>query len=245
MTLTAHDYPPEVLRAYDQFAHGDISRRGFLKAIAQYAVAGLTAESILLSLSPNYAAAEQVTADDARLSASWVEIPSLNGNGTVKGYLVKPANVTGKLPAVLVVHENRGLNPHIQDIARRVALENFIAFAPDALAPLGGYPGEEDKGRALFASLDQGKARADFIAAAQSLKTWPDGNGKVGVVGFCYGGGIANFLATKLPDLNAAVAFYGAHPPAEEVANIQAPLLIQLAALDERITSGWPAYEKA
>lgn len=245
MRRTAHDYPTEVLRAYDQFTHGDISRRDFLKAITEYAVAGLTAESILLSLSPNYAAAEQISPEDSRILASWVEIPSPQGDGTVKGYLVKPANVTDKLPAVLVVHENRGLNPHIQDIARRVALENFIAFAPDALWPLGGYPGNEDKARELFPKLDQGKARADFIAASNALKTWPDGNGKVGVVGFCYGGGIANFLATKLPDLNAAVAFYGAHPPAEEVAHIQAPLLIQLAALDERITSGWPAYEKA
>ncbi|MFL9710906.1 dienelactone hydrolase family protein [Methylobacillus sp. Pita1] len=242
---TAKDFPPEALKAFDRYTHGEISRRGFLNTVAKLGVAGLSAEALLFALSPQFAAAEQIPADDKRIQTSWVEFPSPNGNGKVKGYLVKPAKVEGKLPVVLVVHENRGLNPHIQDIARRVALDNFIAFAPDALAPLGGYPGDEDKARELFATLDQTKTREDFIAAATALKKLPEGNGKLGVVGFCYGGGIANFLATRLPDLDAAVPFYGAHPPAEDVAKIKAPLLVQLAEQDERITSGWPAYESA
>ncbi|MCB5190128.1 dienelactone hydrolase family protein [Methylobacillus arboreus] len=242
---TANDFPPEVLKAFDQYTHGEINRRGFLKNVAKFTVAGLSAEALLLALSPQFAQAQQIAPDDKRITTSWVEFPSPNGSGKVKGYLVKPAKVEGKLPVVLVVHENRGLNPHIQDIARRVALDNFIAFAPDSLAPLGGYPGDEDKARELFATLDQTKVREDFIAAATELKKLPEGNGKLGVVGFCYGGGISNFLATRLPDLNAAVPFYGAHPPAEDVAKIKAPLLVQLAEQDERITSGWPAYEAA
>lgn len=242
---TAADFPLEVLKAFDQFTHGDITRRGFLDRVARFAVAGLTAEGILAALLPQFAQAEQIAPDDARVESSWVEFASPHGTGKVKGYLVRPAKVSGKLPVVLVVHENRGLNPHIQDIARRVALDNFIAFAPDALASLGGYPGDEDKARELFATLDQPKIREDFVAAAQALRALPDSNGKLGVVGFCYGGGIANFLATRLPDLNAAVPFYGAHPAAEDVAKIKAPLLIQLAEKDERITAGWPAYETA
>ena len=242
---TAADFPPEVLKAFDQYTHGDITRRSFLSSVAKFAVAGLTAEGILAALTPQFAQAEQITPDDKRIKAEWVEFASPNGTGKVKGYLVRPARESGKLPVVLVVHENRGLNPHIQDIARRVALDNFIAFAPDALASLGGYPGDEDKARELFATLDQTKIREDFIAAAEALRALPDSNGKLGVVGFCYGGGIANFLATRLPNLDAAVPFYGAHPPAEEVANIKAPLLVQLAEKDERITSGWPAYEAA
>ena len=242
---TAADFPAEVLKAFDQYTHGDITRRGFLGSVGKFAVAGLTAEGILAALTPQFAQAEQITPDDKRIKAEWVEFASPNGTGKVKGYLVRPAKESGKLPVVLVVHENRGLNPHIQDIARRVALDNFIAFAPDALASLGGYPGDEDKARELFATLDQTKIREDFIAAAEALRALPDSNGKLGVVGFCYGGGIANFLATRLPNLDAAVPFYGAHPPAEEVANIKAPLLVQLAEKDERITSGWPAYEAA
>ena len=242
---TIHDFDPEVMQAYDKYAHGEISRRAFLSRVAKFAVAGLTAEGLLAALSPQFALAEQVSPDDKRLQAAWLEFPSPQGNGTVKGYLVKPANATGHLPVVMVVHENRGLNPHIQDIARRIALDGFIAFAPDALAPLGGYPGDEDKARALFSTLDQGKTREDFVAAATALKQLPESNGKLGVVGFCYGGGIANFLATRLPGLDAAVAFYGAHPSAEDTAKIKAPLLVQLAELDERITSGWPAYEQA
>ena len=242
---TAADFPVEVLKAFDQFTHGDITRRSFLDRVARFAVAGITAEGILAALLPQFAQAQQIAPDDARVETTWVEFPSPHGTGKVKGYLVRPAKVSGKLPVVLVVHENRGLNPHIQDIARRVALDNFIAFAPDALASLGGYPGDEDKARELFATLDQTKIREDFVAAAQALRALPDSNGKLGVVGFCYGGGIANFLATRLPDLNAAVPFYGAHPAAEDVAKIKAPLLIQLAEKDERITAGWPAYESA
>lgn len=242
---TAADFHPDVLKAFDKYTHGDITRRVFLGTAAKFAVTGLSAEGILAALTPRFAQAEQIPPDDLRLLAGWAEFPSPDGNGKVKGYLVKPAGHTGKLPVVLVVHENRGLNPHIQDIARRIALDGFIAFAPDALAPLGGYPGDEDKARELFATLDQTKTRQDFIAAAAALKKLPEGNGKLGVVGFCYGGGIANFLATWLSYLDAAVPFYGAHPPAEDVAKIKAPLLIQLAELDERITSGWPAYETA
>jgi carboxymethylenebutenolidase len=182
---------------------------------------------------------------DTRLKTSYVEFPSPEGYGTVRAYLAKPAKTKGKLPTVLVVHENRGLNPHIEDIARRIALDNFIALAPDALFPLGGYPGDEDKARESFSKLDQTKTRKDFIAAEHYLKSLPEGNGKVGVVGFCYGGGISNFLATQVPDLNAAVPFYGAQPPAEDVAKIKAPLLIHYAGQDERVNAGWPAYETA
>ena len=196
-------------------------------------------------MTPRFAEAQQVGREDARIRATYVEYPSPLGYGKIRGYLVKPAEVKGKLPTVLVVHENRGLNPHIEDIARRLALDNFIAFAPDALFPLGGYPGDEDKARELFKNLDQNKTRADFLAAADELKKLPDGNGKVGVVGFCFGGGIANFLATKIPDLAAAVPFYGGQPKAEEVASIKAPLLLQYAGVDERINAGWPAYEAA
>lgn len=242
---TAKDFPPEVLRIFDQYVHAKISRRGFLDGVAKLAIAGISAEAMLQALSPKFALAEQVAPDDRRISAVHAEYPSPNGSGTAQGYLVRPAKVAGKLPAVLVVHENRGLNPHIQDIARRIALENFIAFAPDALAPLGGYPGDEDKARELFATLDQAKTRQDFIAAAKALQTLADGSGAVGVVGFCYGGGIANFLATQLPELAAAVSFYGAQPPVEDVANIKAPIQIHLAGMDERINAGWPAYEAA
>jgi carboxymethylenebutenolidase len=186
-----------------------------------------------------------VAPGDTRIQTASVEYPSPQGSGKARGYLAKPAQAKGKLPTVLVVHENRGLNPHIEDIARRLALDNFIAFAPDALFPLGGYPGDEDKARELFGQLDQAKVRADFVAAAAVLKGLPDGNGKLGAVGFCWGGGIVNFLATRLPDLAAAVPFYGPQPPAEDAAKIKAPLLIHYASNDERINAGWPAYEAA
>ncbi|MBF6650833.1 dienelactone hydrolase family protein [Methylobacter sp. BlB1] len=242
---TANDFNPEVLKLFDHYVHGDLSRRGFLASAAKYAVLGLTAEGLLEALNPKFAEAQQVAADDARIEASYEHFPSPNGYQAIRGYLVKPAKIKGKLPVVLVVHENRGLNPHIEDIARRVALDNFIAFAPDALFSLGGYPGDEDKARDLFKALDQNKTRADFIAAVDVLKKLPEGNGKVGVVGFCYGGGIANFLATRVPDLAAAVPFYGGQPAAEEAANIKAPLLLHFAGADERINAGWPAYEAA
>jgi carboxymethylenebutenolidase len=242
---TAADFAPEVLELFDRYVHGLLPRRDFLKAAGKYAVAGASAESLLEMLSPNFALAQQVAPDDARLKTGFIEYASPAGYGKLRGYLAQPAHAAGKLPTILVVHENRGLNPHIEDIARRLALDNFIAFAPDALTPLGGYPGNEDKARELFAKLDQNKSRADFLAAAAFLKTLPEGNGKLGVVGFCYGGGIANFLATRLPDLAAAVAFYGAQPPAAEAAKIRAPLLLHYAEHDERLTAGWPAYEAA
>jgi carboxymethylenebutenolidase len=242
--LTAKDFDPEVLKLFDQYVHGQLSRRDFICSAARYAVAGATGASLLATLSPSFAA-QQVAPGDARIKGGYVEYPSPQGYGTLRGYLVQPANAKGKLPAVLVVHENRGLNPHIEDIARRLAVDGFLAFAPDALFPLGGYPGNEDKARELFPKLDQTKTRADFVAAAQILKTHPAGNGKVGVVGFCYGGGIANYLATVVPDLAAAVPFYGNQPAAGEVAKIKAPLLIHDAENDARIRAGWPAYEAA
>jgi carboxymethylenebutenolidase len=242
---TAADFDPEVLKLFDKYVHGIIPRREFLKSAARFAVAGVSAEALLESLNPRFAEAQQVRPDDGRFKASYVEFPSPQGHGTVRGYLVQPAKAAGKLPVVLVAHENRGLNPHIEDIARRLALDGFIAFAPDALATLGGYPGDEDKARELFAKLDQAKVREDFAAAAEALKRLPQGNGKLGVVGFCWGGGIANYLATRFPDLAAAVPFYGNQPPAEAVPRIKAPLLIHYAEKDERINAGWPAYEQA
>lgn len=242
---TAKDFDPEVLKLFDDYVHGRVSRRGFLERASRLALAGATAEGVLLALSPSFAAGQQVQPDDTRIEAAYQEYPSPHGYGRIRGYLARPAEVTGKLPTVLVVHENRGLNPHIEDIARRLAVDDFIAFAPDALFPLGGYPGDEDKARALFKKLDQAKTRADFLAAVQMLKKLPGGNGKVGVLGFCYGGEMANFLATRVPDLAAVVVFYGAAPPADEVSKIRAPLQLHYAGNDERITSGWPAYEAA
>lgn len=242
---TAADFHPEVLKLFDRYVHGLTSRRGFLREVAKYTASGVTAAALLESLSPNFAEAQQVTPDDKRLHGEYVEFPSPNGNGKIRGYLVKPANTKGKLGTVLVVHENRGLNPHIEDIARRLALDNFIAFAPDALFTLGGYPGDEDKARDLFQKLDQAKTTEDFVTAAEILKKLPGANGKVGVVGFCYGGGIANTLATRLPGLNAAVPFYGKQPEDADAAKIKAPLLIHYAGADERINAGWPKYEAA
>ncbi|WP_028311492.1 dienelactone hydrolase family protein [Derxia gummosa] len=242
---TAADFAPEVLKLFDQYVHGLLGRRGFLQQAGKYALGGVTAEILLEQLSPNFAEAQQVRNDDPRIVTSTVEIDSPEGYGKVRGLLAKPAKASGKLPAVLVVHENRGLNPHIEDIARRLAVDGFFAFAPDALFPLGGYPGDEDKARELFPKLDQNKSRADFIASARWLKANPEANGKLGAVGFCYGGGIVNFLATRLPDLNAGVPFYGGQPPAEDAARIKAPLLLQYAGDDERINAGWPKYEEA
>jgi len=242
---TANDFHPEVLSLFDQYVHGHMTRRGFLQGAGKFALAGVTAASLLEALSPRFAEAKQVNEDDPRIKTSYVEYPSPSGYGKLRGYLAQPAQAEGKLPTVLVVHENRGLNPHIEDIARRLALDNFIAFAPDALFPLGGYPGNEDKARELFPQLDQAKTREDFIAAANALRNLPEGNGKVGVVGFCYGGGVANFLATRLPDLGAAVPFYGGQPTAEDAAKIKAPLMLHYAGKDERINAGWPKYEEA
>jgi carboxymethylenebutenolidase len=241
----AGDFDQELLNLFDQYVHGQIDRRGFLDRAGRFAVGGVTAAMLLDALNPTFAAAQQVAPDDKRIKTESVEYPSPQGSAKTRGYLVRPANATGKLPGVLVVHENRGLNPHIEDIARRLALDNFLAFAPDALAPLGGYPGDEDKARALFPQLDQAKTREDFVAAATYLKNRPDCTGKIGVVGFCYGGGIANMLATRMPDLGAAVPFYGNQPSAEDTAKIKAPLLIHYAENDDRINAGWPAYETA
>jgi carboxymethylenebutenolidase len=203
---------------------------------------GLTAEGLLEALNPRFAEAQQIADNDPRIKAEYVEYDSPQGNGRLRGYLVKPAQISGTLPTVLVIHENRGLNPHIEDITRRLALDNFIAFAPDALFTLGGYPGDEDKARELFQRLDKGKTQADFLEAAQILKKLEPSNGKLGAVGFCYGGGIVNFLATKLPELTAGVPFYGVQPSAEDTAKIKASLLIHYAGVDDRINAGWPAY---
>lgn len=237
-------FPPEIFRLFDKYVHGAISRREFVDHASAFAVAGMSGAAILDALSPKFAEAQQIAPTDARIKAEYIEIPA-PGYGKLRGYLVKPASVKGKLPTILVVHENRGLNPHIEDIARRVALDNFIAFAPDALFPLGGYPGDEDKARELFQKLDQTKTREDFITAVDYLKKLPQGTGKVGVVGFCYGGAIANFLATRVPDLAASVPFYGTPPVPEEAGKIKAPLLLQFAETDERINAAWPASEAA
>lgn len=244
--MTAQDFHPEVLKLFHEYVHGGITRRGFLEGASKYAaVAGTTSAGLLAALSPNFAEAQVIKPDDKRIKTSWVELPSPQGYGKLRGYLAQPADAKGKLPVVLVVHENRGLNPHIEDIARRLAVDNFIAFAPDALFPLGGYPGDEDKARELFPKLDQAKTREDFLAAANWLVKLPEGNGKMGTVGFCYGGGMVNFLATRLPDLAAAVPFYGAQPTAEDVAKIKSPVQAHYADIknDEKITSGWPKYE--
>jgi carboxymethylenebutenolidase len=241
----ASDFDQEVLNLFDQYVHGQLDRRGFLDRASKFAIGGLTAGMLLDALTPNFAAAQQVPRDDKRLKTESIEYPSPQGSGKMRGYLARPAGASGKLPGVLVVHENRGLNPHIEDIARRLALDNFMAFAPDALTPLGGYPGDEDKARGLFGTLDAAKTREDFVTAANYLKSRPDCTGKIGAVGFCWGGGIVNMLATRLPDLGAAVPFYGNQPPAEDVAKIKAPLLIQYAETDDRINAGWPAFETA
>jgi carboxymethylenebutenolidase len=241
---TARDFDQALLDLFDRYVHGLVDRRGFLDGAAKFAVGGVTAAMLLDALSPRFAEAQQVPKDDKRLHSESVEYAAPAGSGKARGYLVRPTGKK-KLPAVLVVHENRGLNPHIEDVARRIALEGFVAFAPDALAPLGGYPGDEDKARALFQKLDQAKTREDFLAAVAYLKQRSDVTGKVGVVGFCYGGGIANMLATRVPDLGAAVPFYGMQPPAEDVAKIKAPLLIHYAANDERINAGIPAFQAA
>lgn len=242
---TAQDFDQELLILFDAYVHGAIDRRGFLERAQKFAVGGMTAGMLLTALSPDFAQAQVVAKDDKRIKTEMLEFASPAGYGTVKGYLARPATATAKLPGVLVVHENRGLNPHIEDITRRLAIDGFMAFAPDALTPLGGYPGDEDKARELFAMLDQRKTREDFVAAAEVLRSRADCTGKVGVVGFCYGGGVAHMLATRVPGLAAAVPFYGNHPPVEDAAKVTAPLLIHFAAVDERINAAWPAYEKA
>ena len=243
---TAADFPQELLNLFDRYVHGDLDRRGFLEGAKKFAVGGLTAAALFESLRPNYAWAQQVPKDDSRLKTEYVTVPSPKGNGEIRGYLVHPAHASGKLPAVLVVHENRGLNPYIEDVTRRLGTANFIAFAPDGLTSAGGYPGDDEKGGQLFSQVDRSKMLEDFEAAARWLKARPECTGKLGVIGFCYGGGVANMLAVRMgDDLSAAVPFYGAQPPSADVPKIKAPLLLQYAGLDTRIGAGWPAYEEA
>jgi carboxymethylenebutenolidase len=242
---TAHDFDQDLLILFDAYVHGALDRRGFLEKASKFAVGGVTAAMLLDQLSPKFAEAQVVKPEDARIKTEYKEFPSPNGSGTMRGYLALPAKPKGKLPAILVIHENRGLNPHIEDIARRLAVDDFVAFAPDALFPLGGYPGTEDKARELFGKLEQPKIREDFVTAVGWLKARPETNGKVGAVGFCYGGGMVNFLATRVPELAAGVAFYGSGPTLEDVPKIKAPLIIQSAEVDERINANWPAYEAA
>jgi carboxymethylenebutenolidase len=242
----ASDFPQELLNLFDHYVHGEIDRRSFLDGAKKFASAGVSATAIWESLRPNYAWAQQVPKDDSRIKTEYITVDSPQGNGKIKGYFVRPANSTGKLPGVLVIHENRGLNPYIEDVARRLGTANFLAFAPDGLTTVGGYPGDEEKGAALFGSVDKPKMTEDFIASARWLKARPDCTGKIGAVGFCFGGGIVNTLAVRMgSDLSAGVPFYGAQPPAAEAAKIKAPLLLQYGALDARITGGWPAFDEA
>ena len=243
--FTSKDFDQELWLIFDDYVHGHIDRRGFLDRAAKFAVGGVTAAMLLDLMNPKFAEAQQVPKDDKRLKTEYVEIDSPKGYGKIKAYLCRPANAAGRLPGILVVHENRGLNPHIEDIARRLALDNFMALAPDALTPLGGYPGDEDKARELFPKLEQPKTREDFIAALHYLRTRPDGSGRVGAVGFCYGGGVVGMLATRVPELAAGVPFYGGQPSAEDTKNIKAAMLIHYAGTDERINAGWPAWEAA
>jgi carboxymethylenebutenolidase len=241
----ASDFPQELLNLFDKYVHGEMPRRDFLEGAKKFATGGLTAAALLESLAPNYAWAQQVKPDDARIVVDHATVDSPEGNGTIKGYLAKPKGA-GKHPAVLVVHENRGLNPYIEDVARRLATEGFVAFAPDGLTSVGGFPGDNEKGGELFGKVDRKKMFEDFVAAALWLKGRPDSTGKLGVVGFCFGGGVSNSLAVRLGDkLQAAVPFYGGQPPAADVPKIKAALLIHYAGLDTRVNGGWPAYEEA
>ncbi len=243
---TASDFDPELLALFDQYVHGGVDRRQFLERASRFAVGGVTAAALLESLSPHYAWAEQVPAKDPRIEAEYASYASPQGHGAMKGYLARPGGKLGaKHPAMLVVHENRGLNPYVEDVTRRLAVAGFVAFAPDALTPLGGYPGNDDKGRELQATLDRAKILDDMAAGASFVKGHPASNGKLGVIGFCFGGFVANTLAVRLPDLKAAVPFYGSQPPAEDVPKIKASLLIHYASNDARVNEGWPAYEAA
>jgi carboxymethylenebutenolidase len=242
----ATDFPQELLNLFDRYVHGEIQRREFFDGAKKFATGGVTAMALWESLRPNYALAQQVAKDDKRIKTEYTTVPSPQGNGNIRGYYVRPADSGGKLPGVLVVHENRGLNPYIEDVARRLGISNFLAFAPDGLTSVGGYPGDEEKAAASFRTVDGKKMMEDFMAAAAWLKSRPECSGKIGVVGFCFGGGVANTLAVRMgSDLAAAVPFYGVQPSAADAAKIKAPLLLQYASLDERITGGWPAFEAA
>jgi carboxymethylenebutenolidase len=243
---TAKDFPQELLDLYDEYVHGQVGRRGFLDRASRFAVGGVTAAGLLAALSPKYALAQQVAKDDERITVSYETYDSPAGGGKMRGYLARPAKAEGKLPGVIVIHENRGLNPYIEDVTRRLAVAGFVAFAPDALTPLGGYPGSDDEGRALQAKRKGEEMTEDFVAAAKWLHAHALCNGKVGAVGFCFGGGMANTLAVRLPDLiRAAVPFYGGQPAAADVPKIKAAILLQFAENDERVNAGWPAYEEA
>jgi carboxymethylenebutenolidase len=242
----AQDFDQELLDLYDDYAHGRMSRREFARRAAAFTVGGITAEALLARLSPNYALAQQVAPDDARIDAEAITYESPQGGGKIRGLLARPRSDQAKFPAVLVIHENRGLNPYVADVARRLAVQGFLALAPDALTPLGGYPGNDDEGRAMQAKRDPAQMTEDFIAAAELLKAHPKSNGKVGAVGFCFGGGMVNTLAVRIPGtIVAAVPFYGRQPRPEDVPKIAAPLLIHYAGLDTRINEGWPNFEKA
>lgn len=243
--MTAKDFDQELLDLYDFYAHGKITKREFLDRAGKFAVGGVTAMGLLGMLSPNYALAEQVSFNDPDITPEYIMYPSPNGHGEVRGYLVRPAEATGPLPAVLVVHENRGLNPYIEDVARRLAKAGFMALAPDGLTSVGGYPGNDAEGRELQQSVDGEKLMNDFFAGFEHLMTREDSTGKVGAVGFCYGGGVCNALAVAYPEMAASVPFYGRQAAAADVPKIEAPLLLHYAALDERINEGWPAYEEA
>ena len=242
--MKASDFPPPVLELFDGYVHGRLSRRDFLERAAKYAVGGFTATAMLEALTPNFAWAQQVKPADPRIEAQYVSYPSSKGPGTMRGYLVQPLNAKAKHAAVVVIHENRGLNPYIEDVARRLATQGYVAFAPDALAPLGGYPGDEDKAREMFAQLDPTKMREDLFAAVDFVKQRPGFSGKVAALGFCFGGGITNLIAARYPDLAGAVPYYGIQPPAEEAAKIRCPMLIHYASEDPRIDAGWPAFEQ-
>lgn len=243
--IRKEDISQEVFDLYDDYAHNRLDRRQFMEKLSAYAVGGMTVASLMGFLMPDYHTRVQVPANDPRLKSEYVTYNSPKGGGSIRGLLSRPAEVAGKLGGIVVVHENRGLNPHIEDVARRAALAGFLSFAPDALTPLGGYPGTDDEGRELQRQRDRNEMLEDFIAAAEFLRTHEECNGKAGVVGFCFGGWIANMMAARMPDLNAAVPFYGGQPPLDEVAAIHAPLLIHYAELDQRVNEGWPAYEEA
>ena len=239
------DYDPKVMRLFDGYVHGQISRRQFLDRVAAVTASSVSAAAILSSLSPDYALAQQVDPLDTSISTSYKKYASPKGAGVMRGYYARPAVIQHKLPAVVVIHENRGLNPYIEDVARRLAVAGFIAFAPDALTPLGGYPGTDDEGRAMQKQRDGAEMIEDFVSAARFLADHPDCSGKVGAVGFCFGGGMTMRLAVRIPDLAAAVAFYGRHPEAGDAASIQAPLMLHHAGLDERVNASWPDFEAA
>lgn len=243
--IRKEDIRQEVFDLYDDYAHNRLTRRDFVQQLSIYAVGGLTIPALLSFLMPDYKNAVQTSADDPALKTEYVNYPSPKGAGNMRALVCMPSNATGKLGAIVVVHENRGLNPHIEDVARRAALAGFISIAPDALTPLGGYPGNDDEGRTMQAKRDRNEMLEDFIAAAEYIATNSSCNGKVGVVGFCFGGWIANMMAVRIPSLAAAVPFYGGQPPLEQVPLIKAPLLLHYAGLDNRVNEGWPAYEAA